>query len=103
MVMCYYAVNMVVAVGSSILVFSDGHFMVIQLQVQVIADEWVRMNSTINRIWSFTKETEKRVENLYSDLKKVSFRLSIIDLFHYLKCPRAINDILVLHLIYFLV
>ncbi|KXG31910.1 uncharacterized protein LOC8073321 isoform X1 [Sorghum bicolor] len=39
-------------------------------KVQVIADEWVKMNSTINRIWSFTKETEKRVEGLYSDLKK---------------------------------
>ncbi|XP_066308450.1 uncharacterized protein [Miscanthus floridulus] len=39
-------------------------------KVQVIADEWVKMNSTINRIWSFTKETEQRVEGLYSDLKK---------------------------------
>jgi hypothetical protein len=63
-------------------VFSDGHFMVIQLQVQVIADEWVKANSTINRIWSFTKETEKRVEGLYSDLKKVClFRQSIINFF----------------------
>ena len=54
--------------------------MVILLQVQVIADEWVKMNSTINRIWSFTKETEKRVEGLYSDLKKVClFRLSSIN------------------------
>jgi putative flippase GtrA len=59
--------------------FSDGHFTVIQLQVQVIADEWVKMNYTINRIWSFTKETEKRVEGLYSDLMKVClFRLSSI-------------------------
>lgn len=39
-------------------------------KVQVIADEWVKMNYTINRIWSFTKETEKRVEGLYSDLMK---------------------------------
>ena len=54
--------------------------MVILLQVQVIADEWVKMNSTTNRIWSFTKETEKRVEGLYSDLKKVClFRLSSIN------------------------
>lgn len=84
--------------------FSDGHFMVIQLQVQVIADEWVKANSTINRIWSFTKETEKRVEGLYSDLKKVClFRQSIINFFHYLKCPRAINVILVSHLIYYII
>ncbi|AQK90257.1 hypothetical protein ZEAMMB73_Zm00001d008606 [Zea mays] len=48
-------------------------------KVQVIADEWVKMNYTINRIWSFTKETEKRVEGLYSDLMKVClFRLSSI-------------------------
>jgi len=59
---------MVVVVGSCTFSCSS---MFIQLQSQVITDDWGRMNSSINRLWSFVRNTDKKVEGLCSDIKKV--------------------------------
>ena len=62
------AVNMIVVVGSCTFSWSSTF---IQLQSQVITDEWGRMNSSINKLWSFVRNTDKKVEGLCSDIKKV--------------------------------
>lgn len=42
-------------------------------------DKSRKMESNIDKMWSFAKQTEKRVEDLYSGVKKVSlFRLSFV-------------------------
>ena len=36
----------------------------------ILIDESRKMESSIYKMWSFAKQTEKRVEDLYSDVKK---------------------------------
>jgi hypothetical protein len=48
------------------------------IQLQGQTDEWEKMNSSINRLWSFIKGTEKKVEGLCLDIRKVHAFLNFL-------------------------
>uniref|UniRef100_A0A0E0DYK0 Uncharacterized protein n=1 Tax=Oryza meridionalis TaxID=40149 RepID=A0A0E0DYK0_9ORYZ len=54
--------------------YSDNTIKAMEKEVQILIDESRKMESSIYKMWSFAKQTEKRVEDLYSDVKKKCLR-----------------------------
>ncbi|KAF0932711.1 hypothetical protein E2562_012005 [Oryza meyeriana var. granulata] len=51
--------------------YSDNTIKAMEKEVQILTDESRKMNSNIHNIWSMSKDTDKRVEALHSDIKMV--------------------------------
>ncbi|KAG8058776.1 hypothetical protein GUJ93_ZPchr0002g26727 [Zizania palustris] len=51
--------------------YSDNTIKAMEKEVQILTDELTKLNSDIHNIWSMAKDTDKRVQDLHSDVKMV--------------------------------